>query len=335
MVDVGAKPETFRRALARGAIRLGAQAFPRVRDRRVPKGDVLALAEVAGIQAAKKASEWLPLCHPLLVDKVAVRCLLDEADLSARVECEVRGTGKTGFEMEALTGVSAALLCIYDLVKSIEPGLEMGDIRLVEKEGGKSGHWVNPAASPAPEERARISLAGTLVGIVTVSDRVSRGIVDDRSGVVLREFLDVRGALVAGHSRVPDEGPAIAGAIRLYAREHRARLVLLTGGTGLGPRDVTPEAVASVCDRLVPGIGELLRSEGARATPMSWLSRSVAGLLGDTLVVALPGSAKAVRECLIAIEKLLPHALHVAAGGDHDRRAAEGDLGTGGVPDAP
>ena len=118
MVDVGGKAPTFRRAVAEGMIRIGEETFLRIRDRQVPKGDVLALAEIAGIQAGKRASEWLPLCHPLLIDRIGVSCQLVDKEPAVRVRSEVLGTGKTGFEMEAMTAVSAALLCVYDLGES-------------------------------------------------------------------------------------------------------------------------------------------------------------------------------------------------------------------------
>jgi molybdenum cofactor biosynthesis protein MoaC len=318
MIDIGDKAPTFRRAVASGNLRITPQVAARISAGTVPKGDVLALAEIAGVQAAKKTADWLPLCHPLLIDKVIVQARLGADGESVEARAEVSGTGKTGFEMEAMTAVGAALLCAYDLLKGLEPALTLTGIRLLEKEGGKSGHWRHPDAGeaprPAPEPLREVRCA-----VLTVSDRVSRGIAEDVSGPVLAEALRGLGAAIARTGCVADDRAAIEAALRELAADPAVDLAVLTGGTGLGPRDVTPEAVAAVCDRMVPGLGECLRAEGSRHTPFSWLSRSVAGLAGRQLIVALPGSPKAVREGVAALGRLLPHALHVLRGGDHGR----------------
>jgi cyclic pyranopterin phosphate synthase len=320
MVDVGEKPETSRRALARGEIRMSAEAFTRVMGRNLSKGDALLLSEMAAIQAAKKTSEWIPLCHPLLLDRVKVSCAGDAGTNSVIITAEVLGKGKTGFEMEALTAVSAGLLCIHDLVKSIDPCAEIGSISLVEKEGGKSGLWVNPTFSAKDSARTMHTpdLIGVECAILTISDRVSAGLAEDRSGVAIREFLASRGAKCGEFRVLPDEKETIVESLREFAGNGRIELCFLTGGTGLGPRDLTPEALAAACDRIVPGIGEKLRAEGARFTSRSWLSRSTAGLMGKMLIIALPGSLSAVQEGLQILESLLPHALHIARGGDHE-----------------
>lgn len=141
MVDVSAKAETTRTAVARGEIRVGAQAFAAIRDGAVKKGDVLGVAQVAGIMAAKRTWELIPLCHPLMLSKCAVEFHLREQDLTVEAQCTVRVTGQTGVEMEALTGVSAALLTIYDMCKAIDRAMVISDVHLVSKAGGKSGDF--------------------------------------------------------------------------------------------------------------------------------------------------------------------------------------------------
>ncbi len=144
MVDVGSKSVTRRRAVACGEIRLGPVAYPLVVEGRLPKGDALLMAEIAGLQGAKQASQLMPLCHPMLLDHVQIstRELPDRE--SVRVYCEVATQARTGVEMEALAGVSAALLTIYDLSKPIEPTLRIDAVSLLFKEGGKRGLWINP-----------------------------------------------------------------------------------------------------------------------------------------------------------------------------------------------
>ena len=142
MVDVSGKPVTAREAVACGAIAMNAEAFAAVRDGTAKKGDVLGVARIAGIMATKRTSELIPLCHPLPLTKVSVDFELLPERQAVEVFCTVKTTGVTGVEMEALTGVSTALLTIYDMCKAVDKGMELGEIHLVEKTGGKSGHYI-------------------------------------------------------------------------------------------------------------------------------------------------------------------------------------------------
>ena len=142
MVDVSEKPVTAREATAHGAITMNAEAFAAIRDGTAKKGDVLGVARIAGIMVTKRTSELIPLCHPLPLSKVSVEFTLDEARQAVEAFCTVKTTGVTGVEMEALTGVSTALLTIYDMCKAVDKGMELGEIHLVKKSGGKSGLYV-------------------------------------------------------------------------------------------------------------------------------------------------------------------------------------------------
>lgn len=148
MFDVGDKPVTRRRAVATGRIRLGPVAFPLVRDRALPKGDALVLAEVAGVLAAKRTVDLIPLCHPIGLDRVRLAFVCDEDHHAVEVYAEAANSARTGVEMEALTAVSVALLTIWDLSKPVEPALEIEGVRLLTKEGGKSGTWLHPDGLP-------------------------------------------------------------------------------------------------------------------------------------------------------------------------------------------
>ncbi|WP_313442852.1 cyclic pyranopterin monophosphate synthase MoaC [Novosphingobium sp.] len=139
MVDVGAKQETRRVAVASGRITMAASALAAIRAGDAPKGDVLGTARIAGIIAAKKTSELVPMCHPLLIDAVNVDFTFEEAAIEARATVSL--TGRTGVEMEAITATSIALLTIYDMAKALDKAMVIGEIRLIEKLGGKSGHW--------------------------------------------------------------------------------------------------------------------------------------------------------------------------------------------------
>lgn len=144
MVDVTGKEDTERTAVAEGYIRVNQEVFDAIRNHTADKGDVLGTARVAGIMAAKRTAELIPMCHPLLLTKAAVDFELDGEALLVKCRCTAKLRGKTGVEMEALTGVSVALLTVYDMCKALDKSMEISGICLAEKLGGKSGHYVNP-----------------------------------------------------------------------------------------------------------------------------------------------------------------------------------------------
>jgi len=321
MADVRRKRITARRAVAVGELSAGAAAFAQIVERRLPKGDAMVMAEIAGLQGAKNASQLMPLCHPLPLEYIDVRCEPVAERHAIRVYCEVATFARTGVEMEALAGASAALLTLYDLTKPVEPALSFGGVRLLFKEGGKKGLWLHPEGmSDAERERYKprgvAKLDNVSAAVITLSDRASRGEYADASGPLLAERLRELGANVSDVELHPDEPAPLAERLRELS-EQGVQLILCTGGTGLGPRDHTPEALAIVADRQVDGIGELFRSESSQHTPMAWLSRAHAVLIGNTLVIALPGSAKAAAQGMDILAPILAHALSMAAGGGH------------------
>lgn len=321
MADVRRKRVTARRAVAVGELQAGAEAYPLIVERRLPKGDALVMAEIAGLQGAKNAAQLMPLCHPLPLEFIETHCVPVPERHAIRVYCEVATFARTGVEMEALAGASAALLTLYDLTKPVEPALSFGGVRLLFKEGGKKGLWLHPdGMSEAERERYRPRAPARLddahCAVITLSDRASAGDYADTAGPLLVERLRALGARVDDAELRPDEPGPLAARLRELAAAG-TQLVLCTGGTGLGPRDRTPEALAAVAERRVDGLGELFRSESAQHTPMAWLSRADAVLVGSTLVIALPGSAKAVAQGMDILAPILAHALAMAAGEGH------------------
>ena len=148
MVNVSAKKETFRRALASGKIYVGKDVFKLIKNKEMPKGDPISLAEVSAVLGVKKTSELIPLCHPLPIDHTATKIIMHDEDSSLEVFCIVSAYAKTGVEMEAIMGVNAALITIYDLSKIVNPYLKIDNVKLLIKEGGKSGLWKNPEGLP-------------------------------------------------------------------------------------------------------------------------------------------------------------------------------------------
>lgn len=312
MIDVGRKRPTRRRAVACGTIRMSKDAFQAVRDGTLPKGNVLALAEAAGIMGAKKTPDLIPMCHTLPLDQVTIHCDLNELDCSITVYAQAAAFAKTGVEMEALAGVNAALLTIWDLTKGTDPNLSIEGIRLLVKTGGKSGIWVSPDGIPQWLEDQlpdTAFLQGKKAAILVMSDRASKGEYADQSGALLKELLTEAGAEITAYDVVPDQQEDIAQAIVSLCQSARPDLLIATGGTGPGPRDVTPEVLEKISDRMLEGLGNVLRAESLHYTDTAWLSRMTAGMVGTTLVIAFPGSPKAVKECWEILSPFLGNAL--------------------------
>lgn len=312
MIDVGRKRPTRRRAVACGTIRMSKEAFQAVRDGTLPKGNVLALAEAAGIMGAKKTPELIPMCHTLPLDQVTVHCDLNAADCTVTVYAQAAAYARTGVEMEALAGVNAALLTIWDLTKGTDPDLSMEGIRLLVKTGGKSGNWISAGGIPGWLEEQLPDpafLKDRKAAVLVMSDRASKGEYADGSGTLLKDLLAQAGAEITGYSVIPDREEDIAQAISSLCQSGRPDLLIATGGTGPGPRDVTPDVLAKISDRMLEGLGDVLRSESLHYTDTAWLSRMTAGMVGETLVIAFPGSPKAVQECWDILSPFLGDAL--------------------------
>lgn len=320
MADIRKKRPTRRRAVAVGEFYAGAELLTRIIRRQLPKGDALMMAEMAGLQGVKLASVLMPLCHPLNIELVRLRLLPVEERGAVRVYCEVATEARTGVEMEALAGVNAALLTLYDLSKPVQPALSFGNVRLLFKEGGKSGLWRHPDGMSDEETthyrpQSTSRLDDVRAAVVTLSDRASIGSYDDRSGPLLVEGLQALGARVEAKI-LPDGADALLIHLRALA-DAQVELILCTGGTGLGPRDETPEALSALGGRDVPGLAELCRIEGRHHTALSCLSRMAAVQYGNSLIIALPGSPSAVSQNFAILAPILAHALAMIAGRDH------------------
>lgn len=321
MADIRHKRPTKRRAVAVGEFHPGPSGFAAILARQLPKGDALMMAEVAGLQGAKSASMLMPLCHPLLLELVSVRCLPDEAKQIIKVYCEVAVEAKTGVEMEALAGVNTALLTLYDLTKPVDPALTVSAIRLLFKEGGKKGLWMHPEGMTDAERayykpKAQARIDGWPAAILTLSDRASLGDYEDISGPVLKQELLALGAQVSSAEVLPDDADDLQARIRELV-ESGVALIITTGGTGLGRRDITPEVLDAMATRRVSGLAEMFRSESRHHTELAWLSRADAVMIGQALVIALPGSPKAVKQGMAILGPLLSHARAMIVGQGH------------------
>jgi molybdenum cofactor biosynthesis protein MoaC len=296
-VDVSAKFETIRIAIAEGKIYLSKEAIEKIKNKEVPKGDVLAATEIAGIYGAKKTADILPFCHNIPIDQVVVKAKLE--DDGVKVTAEVKNVGRTGVEMEAMMAVSTALLNVYDMLKAFDKNIVIGDIKLVKKKGGKSDYAED--------------LSGLKCAVITLSDTCYKGEAEDKSGKIAQELIKQYGGEVVYYKILPDEMHLIIN--ELKSLKDKVDIVFTTGGTGFSKRDVTPEATREVIRTEMVGFSEAMRIEGIKFTPKSLLSRAIAGIMGDaTLVINLPGSSGGVRDNINMLAPLLKHALRMAKG---------------------
>ena len=292
MVNITHKYNTLRKAIATATVTVSDKAtIAAIEQKKVPKGDVFEFSRAAGLLAVKKTSDVIPDCHPLPVEYTAITHKITGLDIVISVE--VHTVYKTGVEVEAMHGASITALTMYDMLKPIDKNVQISSIKLISKTGGKSD-----AAANGTEN--------IKTAVIVCSDSISQGKAEDRSGKAILEKLK-KYHINASYEIIPDDAAQVSSKTNALI-DQGCRLILYTGGTGLSPRDVTPDVIGPMIDRPIPGIMEAARNYGQQRTPYAMLSRGVAGFIKDALVITLPGSEKATIETMDA---LFPHILHV------------------------
>jgi cyclic pyranopterin monophosphate synthase len=302
MVNITHKYNTLRKAIASATVSVSeTKTIEAIRNRKVPKGDVFEFSRAAGLLAVKKTSDVIPDCHPLPVEFTAISHTIE--GLNIIITVEVHTVYKTGVEVEAMHGAAVTALTMYDMLKPIDKNVQISSIKLISKSGGKSESSAN-------------GMENIKAAVIVCSDSISVGRAEDRSGKAIIEKLK-KFHINASYEIIPDEKDRVRSRTNELINEDY-KLILFTGGTGLSPRDVTPDVISTMIDRPVPGIMEAARNYGQQRTPYAMLSRGVAGFIKNTLVITLPGSEKATIE---SMDALFPHVLHVfnvAEGAKHE-----------------
>lgn len=293
MVDITHKSFTLRKAIATATVLASSvKTIEAIEQRKVPKGDIFEFSRAAALFAIKKTSDVIPDCHPLPVEFASITYKIE--NLSVIISVEVHTIYKTGVEVEAMHGASVAALVMYDMLKPIDKNVEIENIRLQEKHGGKSSH-------------KNYSEKELQCAVVVCSDSVYRSEKEDASGKAIVAILEKHGLNAIDYQIIPDDFDTIQSTFKKY-RDQNTDLVIFTGGTGLSHRDVTPDAILPLIDQEIPGIMENARNYGQQRVKTAMLSRGVAGFSGNTLVLTFPGSKKGVEE---SMEALFPQVLHV------------------------
>ena len=260
------------------------------------------MSKAAGLLGVKRTPDILPDCHPLPIEFTSVE--YDINGLEIKVLFTVKTIYKTGVEVEAMHGASVVALNMYDMLKPIDKGIEIHAIKLLNKKGGKSDF----------KDTFRKDLTAA---VIVCSDTISGGHKEDKAGKAIIEKLESCDVKISDYIIIPDEKDVIQEKAKAF-QEQGVDLIIYTGGTGLSGRDVTPEALLPILDRRIPGIEEAIRNYGQDRMPYAMLSRSVAGTINSTLVLALPGSTNGAKESMDAIFPSVLHIFRILKGARHD-----------------
>ena len=303
MVNITHKNNTLRKAIATAILTVSKQTtIDAIREKKVPKGDVFEFSRAAGLLGIKKTSDLIPDCHPLPVEFASIQHQIE--GLSVIITVEVHTIYKTGVEVEAMHGASVTALTMYDMLKPLDKGVEISTIRLVSKSGGKS-------------DLKNDYISNLRCAVIVCSDTVAAGKNEDGSGKKIIDKLSLLNVSTEIYKIIPDEVSAIQS-IAKELSEEGFQLVLFTGGTGLSPKDLTPDAISPLLDREIPGVMEAARNYGQQRTSFAMLSRGVAGFIKNTLVITLPGSPRGAEETMDAIFPAILHVFKVAEGKRHE-----------------
>jgi cyclic pyranopterin monophosphate synthase len=293
MINISHKRNSLRYAKASGKLTSTPDVITRVKNKQVPKGDVLEVARSAGIQAGKRTSEWIVFCHSMPMDWIEISYEFQDDSITFIAEAEA--VWKTGVEMEAVTAVMAAMLNAYDMLKPLDAEITMGEIKLLEKRGGKSDvtDEFNPPIRAA---------------LLSVDSAKKKGRRADRSAEAIREFLAVEPVELVSEQQLDEAEESLKELLLTLTGKREAELIFLCGSTGPATKDIVPKVIRKISEREVPGIAHAMHQYGLERTPFAMISDQVAGIRNGVLMIALPGSERGARE---SMDALFPGVLHI------------------------
>jgi len=301
MFDISEKIKTLRIAKAKASIRVSPETVEKIKNKKIQKGDVFEITKTVAVSSAKRTSEILPFCHNIPVEWVGFEYDIKNNEII--IEVTVKTIARTGCEMEALFSVSSSALNIYDMLKPIDKNIEIKEIKLIEKKGGKSDF-----KEEVPEDFK--------AGVLVISDSVHSGKKEDKAGKTIVEILEKNGIKSIEYKIVPDDKDLIKKEV-LYWCNEGFNLVITTGGTGLSAKDVTPETINPLIERDISSLMEGARYYGLERTPYAMFSRGIAGVRGKTLILTLPGSTKGAKESMNALFPYVSHLFKMMEGKGH------------------
>jgi cyclic pyranopterin monophosphate synthase len=303
MIDITHKITTLRTAVAQATVRVSkSETIDAINNKTVAKGDVFEMSKTAGLLGVKKTPDLIPDCHPMPIEFTGISFEID--GLEIHIQVEVKTIYKTGVEVEAMHAASVVAITMYDMLKPIDKGIEVLSIKLLNKKGGKSDF----------KDKFRKDLKAA---VVVCSDTISAGKKEDKAGKAIIKKLEECHVAIADYKIIPDEKDIIQQNVKQFC-DQQIDLIIFCGGTGLSVRDVTPESITPLLDREIPGIMEAARNYGQNRTPYSMLSRGVAGVVKNTVILALPGSTNGAKETMDALFPSLLHIYRILKGARHD-----------------
>lgn len=301
MVDITHKNNTLRTAIAQATVKVSSlKTIEAIITKQIPKGDVFEMAKTAGLFAAKRTSDMIPDCHPLPIEYTGIT--YDIENTSIHIKVTIKTLYKTGVEVEAMHAASVVAITMYDMLKPVDKGIEIENIKLIQKKGGKSSY--------------KNSGKGLKAAVIVCSDSINAGEKEDRSGKAIIDKLKSLEVEIETYVIIPDEFNQIQNKTREFT-DQGIQLVIFTGGTGLSLRDVTPQALLPLIEQRIPGVEEAIRNYGQSRMPYAMLSRSVVGVIKNSIVLALPGSTNGAKESMEAIFPAILHAFKIFKGLQH------------------
>ena len=292
MIDISSQISVYRQTKACAVISVSkAELIETIKNNAIPKGDIFEISRTAGILAIKQTGNVIPNCHNVPVENIEIDFKL----IDQKIHCEVAVSTiyKTGVVIEAIYGASVVAVTLYDLLKSFDDALEITSVKVVGKKGGKAKFY--------EEVRKGLSAA-----ILICSDATLKGQKEDKSGEVIKDKLMKCNLTVTNHEVLPNDENVIRKKILDICP--KVNILIIAGGTGLLPKDNTPDIVRPLLEKEIPGISEAARNYGQDRTPYAMLSRGIAGIRGKSLILVIPGSSRGAKETMDA---LFPYILHI------------------------